>query len=109
MKTSQITLSIELDNQNIPEEIRWEASDAEPGIHESAALLLALWDNKTKNGMSIDLWTKKMTVPEMNVFFYQTFLTLSDTFLRATQNKELSEAIKKFAAEFIEKVKKDMT
>jgi gliding motility-associated protein GldC len=104
-RISTIHLSIGLDKSNIPEQIGWEATDAEPGLHQSNALLLALWDHKAKTGMSIDIWTKEMTIPEMNLFFYQTLSTLSDTFLRATKNKELSDDIKRFAGEFMEKVK----
>lgn len=105
MKTSEINLTIELDDKNVPEKISWIATDGETGKHESSAMLLAMWDHKLKSGMSIDLWTKDMTIPEMNIFFYQTFLTLSDTFFRATQNKELSEGMKKFANDFFDKVK----
>lgn len=105
-RISTINLSVGLDKNNIPERIEWEATDAEAGVHESNAMLLALWDHRAKTGMSIDLWTKEMTVPEMNLFFYQTLHTMSDSFLRATKNKELSDDIRKFAKEFIEKVKK---
>ncbi len=105
-RTSYINLTVSLDQNNVPEAMEWNATDAEPGTHHATALMLALWDKKTKNGLSIDLWTKDMIVPEMNIFFYQTFLSMSDTFMRATQNKELSEEIRKFAKEFMEKVKK---
>ena len=105
MKNSEINLTINLDDNHVPEKISWNATDAEAGNHESSAMLLALWDSKTKQGMSIDLWTKEMTIPEMNIFFYQTLLTMSDSFQRATQNKELSEEMKKFARNFFEKVK----
>ncbi|MEO6168273.1 MAG: gliding motility protein GldC [Chitinophagales bacterium] len=105
-RESIIHLAVGLDKNNIPEQINWEASDGEPGIHDSNAMLLALWDHHARTGMSIDIWTKEMTVPEMNLFFYQTFVTLGDTFFRATKNKELSDDIKQFAKEFIDKVKK---
>jgi gliding motility-associated protein GldC len=105
-RQSRINLSINLDQNIIPEKIQWSADDAQPGDHESNALLLALWDPKAKNGMSINLWTKEMTVPEMNFFLYQTFLTLSDTLLEATKNKELCDDIRSFAKDFMEKVKK---
>ncbi|MEO5675855.1 MAG: gliding motility protein GldC [Chitinophagales bacterium] len=105
MKTSQINIAISLDETNIPSAIRWEATDAEPGKHEATAMLLAFWDQQTQNGLSIDLWTKNMTIPEMNIFLYQTMLSLSDTFHRATQDKLLSDEMKKFANEFWEKVR----
>jgi gliding motility-associated protein GldC len=68
--------------------------------------MLALWDHTAKSGLSIDLWTKELTVQEMNLFFYQTFMTMSETFMRATHNKELSDDIQKFAGDFLEKIKR---
>ena len=102
-RESRIEVSVQLDGQNIPQLLQWKATDAPPGLHEAAAMMLALWDGKSKNGLSMDLWTKAMTIPEMNLFFYQTLLTMSDTFHRATQNESLSEEIKTFARQFIEK------
>ena len=105
MKNSTIHLDIRLDEKNIPEKIEWNATDAEPGNHEATALLLALWDHNQKTGLSIDLWTKDMTIPEMNLFFYQTLATLGETFFRATKNKALSDEINTFAKNFFEKIK----
>lgn len=105
-RVSTINLSIGLDKNNIPEQITWEATDGEQGLHPANAMLLALWDHQAKTGVSIDIWSKDMTVPEMNLFFYQTLNTLGDTFFRATKNKELSDDIRQFAKSFIEKVKK---
>jgi gliding motility-associated protein GldC len=105
MKNSTIHLDIRLDEKNIPEKIDWQATDAEAGNHEATAMLLALWDHQQKTGLSIDLWTKEMTIPEMNLFFYQTLATLGETFLRATKNKALSDEITTFAKHFFEKIK----
>ena len=44
-----------------------------------------------------------MMVDEMADFFYQTLVTMSDTYLRATQHTELSNDMKKFAEEFYKK------
>jgi gliding motility-associated protein GldC len=104
-KQSTINIEVGLDEKNIPGKIQWEATDAEPGKHEAKAMLLAFWDQKSKSGLSIDLWTKDMTVPEMNIFMYQSLLSLSDSFHRATQNKAMSDEMKTFANRFWEKVK----
>jgi gliding motility-associated protein GldC len=104
-RKSFIKLTIALDAGNIPENIQWEASDDGQGLHEAKAMLLGLWDKKQSNGISIDLWTKEMTVPEMHIFFYQSFLSMSDTITRATQDKALGELIRSFASAFMEKVK----
>ena len=41
-----------------------------------------------------------MMVDEMTDFFYQTLMTMADTYNRATQHEELVETMKKFAHEF---------
>lgn len=106
-RTSEINLAITLDEKNIPERMVWDATDAQvEGIKETQAMLFALWDAQAKTGLSIDLWTKEMTVQEMNLFFYQTFMTMSETFQRATNNLVLSQMIHKFAQEFIDEVKR---
>ena len=103
-RKSEIQLTIELDQTNIPEKISWKASDNNNQSQEAKALLLGLWDKQEGNGVSIDLWTKEMTVPEMNIFFYQTFLSMSDTILRATLDKFVSDMIRNFATSFMDKV-----
>jgi len=85
-------------------EIRWEADDApEPGEQTAKALLLSLWDADARNAMRIDLWTRDMTVEDMNDFFFQTLLTLADTYKTATGDAELMSEIKIFARDFAEK------
>lgn len=103
-RKSQIQLNVQLDQNNVPENIQWQASDNEDIRNEAKAMLLGLWDKQQGNGISIDLWTKEMTVPEMNIFFYQTFLSMSDTILRATRDKSVSDMIRNFATSFMEKV-----
>jgi hypothetical protein len=44
-----------------------------------------------------------MMVDEMADFYYQTFMTMADTFARATRQTELVNDIKKFAQEFYQK------
>jgi len=104
-KTS-INFQINLDEQNIPDTIYWDATDAPPDANkETRAVLLALWDAKANCGLSIDLWTKEMTVQEMNLFYFQTMLSMSESFMRSTQQKELADEISGFAKQWIEKVK----
>ena len=108
MKTSTINIKVSLDEKNIPEQIRWSASDAPGGANDEArAMLLALWDGKQRNGISLDLWTKEMTVEEMNHFFFQTLMTMSETLQRATQNPKAASELKEFARKFFETVQVD--
>lgn len=62
--------------------------------------MLAFWDGAEKTALRIDLWTKDMMIDEMTDFFYQTLVTMADTYNRATQHDELVEKMKKFAHEF---------
>jgi gliding motility-associated protein GldC len=109
MKTHDIRLMVEMSDDGI-EQIRWEADDApEPGEQQAKAMMLSLWDARARHSMRIDLWTKDMTIQDMNDFFYQTLLTMADTYANATQNKDLMADIKIFAREFAEKAARSET
>ncbi len=85
-------------------DIRWEADEApEAGLQVAKAMVLSLWDAEQRNSMRIDLWTKDMTVQDMNDFFFQTLLTMADSYKNATNNQDLMAEIKMFAREFAEK------
>ena len=110
MNRSTITIDVLLDEQKVPNEIHWSASDSTADMKQKAkAMMLAFWDSADKSALRIDLWTKDMMVDEMADFFYQCMMTMSDTFLRATQNKELSEEMKTFSKQFIKKFKEAQT
>ena len=101
MKTSDIRLSVQLDANNVPERIDWEAQ--ENGAKSSSkAVLLSLWDEKEKNTLRIDLWTKEMTVEEMKAFFHQNILTMADTCERATGEGRMAAQMRDFADYFAE-------
>lgn len=102
-KRSDIRISVSMDDEGVTG-IRWEADDApEPGTQAAKAMLLALWDADARNALRIDLWTKDMTVEDMNDFYFQTLLTLADTYARSTQERDLAADIKLFAREFADK------
>jgi hypothetical protein len=44
-----------------------------------------------------------MMVDEMADFYYQTLITMADSYERATHQKELVDDMKKFAKDFYEK------
>ena len=93
--TSEIKLTVHLDENKVPERIDWEAEDG--GARSSSkAVLLALWDEQERNTLRIDLWTKEMTVEEMKAFFHQNILTLADTFDRATGEGKMAAQMRNF-------------
>ena len=95
---STITIDVLLDPNKVPENISWKAGHDKG--QPAKAMMLAFWDGADKTAMRIDLWTKDMMVDEMADFFYQTLLTMADSYQRATRQEELCEDLKKFAREF---------
>ena len=104
MATSSISIDVTLDKDRVPEDIRWNATDSTAeNARKAKAMMLAFWDGADKTAMRIDLWTKEMMVDEMADFFYQTYMTMAESYYRATQNAELVSDMKKFAAAFYNK------
>jgi gliding motility-associated protein GldC len=91
MRKSTIEFTIELDEQNIPEKILWDATDKpEEGLTESKAISIALWDQVQKNTMRIDLWTKEMPVEEMKRFYIDCIGGLAQSALTATGDEYMA-------------------
>ncbi|RMZ49964.1 MAG: gliding motility protein GldC [Deltaproteobacteria bacterium] len=101
---SKIEINVILDDNRVPEKLSWSATDGGILDAEAKAILLSVWDNKAKEALRIDLWTKDMPVDEMNVFFHQTLVAMSDTFYRATQDKKMTATMKDFCDYFAEKL-----
>jgi gliding motility-associated protein GldC len=106
MHTSNISIDIELDENKVPQQIRWNASDSTADMDQLAkSMMIAFWDGADKTALRIDLWTKEMMVDEMADFYYQNMMGMADTYLRATQQQELVDEMKHFAKEFYKKFK----
>ena len=104
MAKSTITINVELDEGRVPQQIEWQATESTASAPQQAkAMILALWDSSEKTALRIDLWTQKMMVDEMADFYYQTIMTMADTFDRATKQPELVAEMKQFAKQFYEK------
>jgi gliding motility-associated protein GldC len=104
MDKSTITIDVQMDENRVPEAIVWKATDAmgdKP--QKSKAMMLSFWDGEEKTALRIDLWTKTMMIDEMADFFYQTMMTMADTYGRATNHAEIVGDMKKFAHEFYHK------
>jgi gliding motility-associated protein GldC len=106
MHKSSISIEIELDDKKVPQQIQWTASDSSADMMQPAkSMMVAFWDGADKSALRIDLWTKDMMVDEMADFYYQTMMGMADTYLRATQQKELVDDMKNFAKQFYKKFK----
>ena len=104
MKTSDIKITVGLDENNVPDKLLWTAQDGGIEQEEAKALLLSVWDSKAKETLRIDLWTKDMPVDEMKQFFHQTLAAMADTFQRATADEKMSDTMRDFCDYFAEKM-----
>ena len=106
MKKSNINFSIELDEKNIPERILWEASEKpDPGLSESKAISIALWDHQQKNTLRIDLWTKDMPVEEMKRFYIDCIGGLAQSSLTATGDEFMSREMNALCQKLVDHLK----
>lgn len=106
MKTSEIKFAVTLDENNIPESINWEATDAGiTGKNPCKSIMISVWDPNENNTLRIDLWTKEMLVDEMKQFYHQTLIAMSNSFERATGEEKMAGDMRDFCEYFAEKMK----
>jgi gliding motility-associated protein GldC len=107
-KTSEIIFKVELDEKNLPEKITWKATDLnEERWNECKSMMLSLWDHAEKNTMRIDLWTKDFTVDEMDQHFFQTLMTMAESYTKATGNSFLVNDMKQFCNQMAAKISEE--
>lgn len=104
MNKSTISIDVLTDDNKIPDSISWSATDTSvENAQKAKAMMISFWDGAEKAALRIDLWTKEMMVDEMADFFYQTLMTMADTYGRATRYLDQVEELKQFAKDFYEK------
>jgi gliding motility-associated protein GldC len=101
MKKSDIKFTVTLNEEKFPEQIHWSADDSGiEGVKECSSVMISLWDPNDKSTLRIDLWTPKMQVDEMKHLFYETFRSMADTYIRATNDQKAADEIAAFAERF---------
>ncbi len=105
VKSKDINIKVELDEQNIPSDIIWSATDLQGADEVSCrAMLLSMWDAKNKDTLKLDLWTRDMTMDEMKIFFHQTLVTMADTLQQSINDERIAGDMRDFCAYFAEKM-----
>lgn len=101
-KYSNISIRVELDEQKIPANIQWRSDDHPENndYQDCKAFSLALFEKEYKETLKIDLWTKDFQVAEMDRFIYNNIKGLTETYQRATKNKQLVGAMRQFVKYF---------
>jgi gliding motility-associated protein GldC len=51
---SEIKFLVELDENRVPEKLLWSAKDGGVDLEEAKAIMLSVWDSKSKESMRID-------------------------------------------------------
>jgi len=95
MKKSDINFQIQLDENNLPKNILWDASDKEfEGMEATKSISLNVWDNLNHSTLRIDLWTEEMSVVEMKRFYIDIIGGMAQTILNSTGDEYMAEEMK---------------
>ncbi len=95
-RNTTITLDVVLDENQTPEQMKWSAPDGGVDQQEMDAFFFSSWDKKQQESARIDLWTKEMPVDQMQVFVHQTLVGIRASYLKATDDTQMAEAMQQF-------------
>lgn len=98
MKVNEINFKVLVDDNHLPVDIKWEVSGSDEKSH-AKSMMIALWDAAENNTLRIDLWTKDMSIDEMKKFYHQNVMTLTDTYIRATNDEATAKRVKDLFAQ----------
>ena len=112
MHQSNINVVVHLDEQKIPQNIQWSASDSTATEAQDArAMMLTFWDPSDKTALRIDLWTNELEVGEMKRFCIESVGGMAETILGATGDKVMRDlmidCVTKMAKHLEEEEKKE--
>ena len=102
-KKERLTIDVSMDDNLIPESIEWKSSQENKPYQTASAALIYFWDAKKNETFNLDLWTKEMSVEEMNKMMFQTLMTLANTYERATSEDQMANAMRDFGQFFGER------
>ncbi|MCS7018928.1 MAG: gliding motility protein GldC [Cytophagales bacterium] len=106
MRHAEIRLSIELDEQNVPDKIFWSATDSPTGgLEETKAINLSIWDHRRKETMRIDLWAKDLPVDEMKRCIADTIMGMAETVRTATDDEVMAAYMEELARKLFRHIK----
>ena len=105
MNKSKLTFDLELDDNNVPKKIIMNSSDNQAEDVLLKSVMIAAWDEKTKETLRVDLWTKDMMVNEMFVMYHQTLMSMANTLSKSTGQDKLAGALRDYCNFFAEETK----
>ena len=105
MKKSTLKFDLELDENNVPKKIIMNSSDNQDDNILLKSVIIAAWDEKTKETLRVDLWTKDMMVNEMFIMYHQTLMSMADTLSKSTGHDKLAGALRDYCNFFAQETK----
>jgi gliding motility-associated protein GldC len=108
MKKSTINFTVELDSNNVPDKIFWDATD-KPGAGpaETKSISIAVWDHRQKNTLRIDLWSKDMPVNEMKRFYIDCIGGIAQSILSSTGDELMAGETNSLCEKLVEHLRKE--
>ncbi|MDC3133820.1 gliding motility protein GldC [Bacteroidota bacterium] len=103
LKKEKFSIDVLMDENLIPEDLQWNSSQGNGQSEKASAALIYLWNAQKNETFSLDLWTKKMSIEEMNKMMFQTIMTLANSYEKATSEDQLANAMRDFGEFFGEK------
>jgi len=109
MKESEIKLRVELDQENIPEKIFWNATDKDvDGEQETKSFTLSIWDHNNQNTLRIDLWNKEMPIDEMKRFYVDCLGGLAQSVLNSTGDEFMSSSMNRLCDKLVKHLEEEL-
>jgi len=105
MNKSKLTFDLELDDNNVPKKIIMNSSDNQAEDVLLKSLMIAAWDQQTKETLIVPLWTKDMMVNEMFIMYHQTLMSMANTLSKSTGHNKLAGALRDYCKFFAEETK----
>ena len=105
MNKSKLTFDLELDDNNVPKKIIMNSSDNQAEDVLLKSLMIAAWDQKTKETLIVPLWTKDMMVNEMFIMYHQTLMSMANTLSKSTGQDKLAGALRDYCEFFAQETK----
>jgi gliding motility-associated protein GldC len=105
MSKEKLTFDLELDENNMPKKIIMNSSDSQNKDVLLKSLMIAAWDQKTKETLIMPLWTKDMMVNEMFIMYHQTLMSMADTLSKSTGHDKLAGALRDYCNFFAQETK----
>lgn len=108
MKQSEIHFEVKLDENSIPEDIIWSATDKPGEADHTNAISIAVWDDIEKNTMRLDLWTKEMPIHEMKKFYIDALGGMAQSLLNATGDETMAAKMNALCDELGKTLEKEL-